>query len=75
MLAGMTTSGDTQKKRGSTTIKVGVWMLFFGVVIAFAMSAENGNPGLQGVALIVAVIGLLVTLSGVGKRRERPASD
>ena len=75
MLAGMTTSGDVQKKRGSGTIKTGVWMLFFGVVIAVAMSAENGSPGLQGLALLVAVVGLCVTLSGLSKRGERPAGD
>ena len=71
----MTRMGDVHKKRGAGTIKAGVWMLFFGIVIAVAMSAENGSPGLQGFALLVAVIGLCVTLSGLSKRRERPASD
>lgn len=71
----MTTQGDTHKRRGAMAIKTGLAMLVFGVAIALAAAGENGNPGLNAFASVVALAGFIVALVGVGKRRERPAND
>ena len=75
MLAGMTTSGDVHKKRGANIMKTGAGMLVFGIAIALAAAGENGNQGLNSIATVVAIAGFVVALIGVGKWRERPASD
>ena len=71
----MTTSGDVHKKRGAMVMKTGLAMLVFGVAIALAAAGENGNPGLNAFASVVALAGFIVTLVGVGKWRERPAGN
>lgn len=74
-LAGMTTSGDIHKKRGANAMKTGAAMLVFGVIIAIATGGEDGNMGLSGFASVVALAGFITAVVGIGKWRERPASD
>lgn len=50
-------------------------MLVFGIAVALFAAGENGNPTLNAVASFVALAGFIVTLIGIGKWRERPASD
>jgi len=50
-------------------------MLVFGVAIALAAAGENGNAGLSGFAAFVALAGFITAIVGLGKWRERPASD
>ena len=71
----MTTQGDTHKRRGANAMKTGLAMLVFGVAIALAAGGENGKPQLSGFAALIALIGFIVTLVGIGKWRERPAGD
>lgn len=71
----MTTQGDVHKRRGANIMKTGAGMLVFGIVIALATAGENGNAGLSGFAAVVALAGFIVAIVGVGKWRERPASD
>lgn len=71
----MTTQGDTHKKRGAMAMKTGLAMLVFGVAIALAAAGENGNPGLNAFASVVALAGFITALIGIGKWRERPAGD
>lgn len=71
----MTQTGVDHKKRGAMAIKVGVAMLVFGVAIALASAGENGNPGLNAFASLVAFAGFITALIGIGKWRERPAGD
>jgi len=71
----MTHTGDVHKRRGANAMKTGLAMLVLGVVIAIATAGENGNAGLSGFAAFVAFAGFIVALVGLGKWRERPASD
>lgn len=71
----MTTSGDVHKKRGANIMKTGAGMLVFGIAVALAAAGENGNAGLNAFASVVALAGFIVAIVGVGKWRERPASD
>ena len=71
----MTTQGDTHKRRGAMAMKTGLAMLVFGVAIALAAAGENGNPGLNAFASVVALAGFITALIGIGKWRERPAGD
>ena len=75
MLADMTTSGDIHKKRGVNIMKTGLGMLVFGIAIALGAAGENGNPGLNAFATVVALAGFIVAIIGVGKWRERPAGN
>lgn len=75
MLAGMTTQGDPHKRRGANIMKTGAAMLVFGVAIAIATAGEYGTPPLNAFASVVAFAGFITGLIGVGKWRERPASD
>lgn len=56
-------------------MKTGLATLVFGVAIALGTGGENGNPQLSGFAALVALIGFIVTLIGIGKWRERPTDD
>lgn len=71
----MTTQGDTHKRRGAMAMKTGLAMLVFGVAIALAAAGENGNPGLNAFASVVALAGFVTAIVGIGKYRERPAGD
>ena len=72
----MTTQGDVHKKRGAMAIKTGLAMLVFGVAIALGFSYGQEEPGgVVGFASLVAFIGFLTTIIGIGKYRERPAGD
>lgn len=72
----MTTSGDIHKKRGAMAIKTGVAMLVFGIAVALAFSYGQEEPGgVVGFASLVAFIGFITAIIGVGKWRERPAGD
>lgn len=71
----MTTTGELHKKRGANIMKTGAGMLVFGIVIALATAGQDGSVGLNSVASMVALAGFIVALIGVGKWRERPASD
>ena len=71
----MTTLGDAHKRRGANIMKTGAGMLVFGVIIAIATAGENGNAGLSGFAAAVALAGFITAIVGIGKWRERPASD
>lgn len=71
----MTPTGDIHKKRGATAIKTGLAMLVFGVAIALAAAGENGSPGLNAFASVIALAGFITAIVGVGKWRERPAGD
>lgn len=72
----MTTSGDIHKKRGAIAIKTGLAMLVFGVAVALAFGYGQEEPGgVVGFASLVAFIGFLTTIIGIGKWRERPAGD
>lgn len=75
MLAGMTTQGDVHKRRGANIMKTGAGMLVFGIIIAIATAGENGNAGLSGFAVVVALAGLITAIVGIGKWRELPAND
>ena len=72
----MTTSGDIHKKRGAMAIKAGLAMLVFGVAVAlaFGYGQEETHP-VVGFASLVAFIGFLTAIIGIGKWRERPAGD
>lgn len=71
----MTTSGDVHKKRGANAMKTGLAMLVLGVIIAIATAGEDGNSGLSSFAAFVAFAGFITAIVGLGKWRERPASD
>lgn len=71
----MTTQGDPHKRRGANIMKVGLGMLVFGVVIAMATAGEHGNAGLSGFSAAIALAGFITAIVGLGKWRERPASD
>jgi Zn-dependent protease with chaperone function len=72
----MTTPGDIHKKRGAMAIKTGVAMLVFGVAVALAFGYGQEEPGgIVGFASLVAFIGFLTAIIGIGKWRERPAGD
>lgn len=60
------------KKRGANIMKTGAAMLVLGVVIALATSGENGNPQLMGFAALVAFLGFIAAIVGLGIWRERP---
>lgn len=71
----MTQTGDAHKRRGANIMKTGLGMLVFGIVIALAAAGENGNPGLNAFASVVALAGFITAIVGLGKWRERPAGD
>jgi phosphotransferase system glucose/maltose/N-acetylglucosamine-specific IIC component len=71
----MEKTGGTTTKRGVNVMKTGLGMLVFGVIIAIATAGENGNPGLNAFASVVALAGFITLLIGVSKYRERPAGD
>jgi len=72
----MTTQGDPHKRRGANIMKTGLGMLVFGTVIALAFSVGQEEPsGMVGFASFVALAGFITTIVGIGKWRERPASD
>lgn len=56
-------------------MKTGLAMLVFGIAIALAAAGENGNPGLNAFASVVALAGFITALIGIGKWRERPSGD
>jgi hypothetical protein len=67
--------GDVHKKRGTNIMKTGAAMLVFGIAVALFSAGETGNTGLNAFASFVALAGFIVLIVGVGKYRERPASD
>jgi len=72
----MTQTGVDHKKRGAMAIKTGLAMLVFGVAVALAFSYGQEEPGgVVGFASLVAFIGFLTVIIGIGKWRERPARD
>jgi len=71
----MTHTGVDHKKRGANIMKTGLGMLVFGIAVALASAGEYGNAGLNGLSTFVAIAGFIVLIVGVGKYRERPASD
>ena len=72
----MTTSGDIHKKRGLMAIKTGLAMLVLGVAVALAFSYGQDEPGgIVGFASLVAFLGFITAIVGIGKWRERPAGD
>ena len=71
----MTTSWDIHKRRGANIMKTGAAMLVFGIAIAVATAGEDGNMALSGFATVVALAGFITAIVGLGKWRERPASD
>jgi len=72
----MTQTGVDHKKRGAMAIKTGLAMLVFGVAVALAFSYGQEEPGgVVGFASLVAFIGFLTAIIGIGKWRERPAGD
>jgi hypothetical protein len=75
MLAGMTTQGDPHKRRGANIMKVGLGMLVFGSAIALAFLYGQEPNAIGGWAALVALAGFITALVGLGKWRERPASD
>jgi hypothetical protein len=57
-------------------IKTGLAMLVFGVAVALAFGYGQEEPsGIVGFAALVAFLGFLTTVLGIGKWRERPAGD
>ena len=71
----MTNTGEKTHKRGHNTMVTGLAMLVIGVVIALGSAGENGSPGLQGWAVLVALAGFITLLVGVGRRRETPPTS
>jgi len=63
--------GDT-KKRGANVMKAGAAMLVFGIAIALATAGENGSPGLNAFASLVALAGFITAIIGLGVWRQRP---
>lgn len=72
----MTTQGDPHKRRGANIMKTGLGMLVFGTVIALAFLYGQDEPNaIGGWAALIALAGFITAIVGLGKWRERPASD
>lgn len=71
----MTNVGENVRKRGHNAMVTGLAMLVIGVVIALGSAGENGNPALQGWAVLVALAGFITLLIGIGRRREKPPTS
>lgn len=72
----MTHTGDVHKRRGANAMKTGLAMLVLGIAVALAFSFGQEEPSpIAGWAAFVAFAGFIVALVGLGKWRERPASD
>jgi len=65
--------GSVRHKRGHNTIMTGLTMLLAGVVLAIMFT--NARPGFSGFCVLVAVAGLVTTIVGIGRRRERPVDQ